>query len=318
MSEQSLCLIADIGGTNARFALVGPDGAHGEAVLTCADHPSLQDAARAYLAGRGLTALVKRAAFAVASPVTGDVVRMTNLPWEFSIATVRAELGLDRLDVINDFTAVALAVPELAMGDRVQIGRGDALADAPIAVLGAGSGLGVSALVRSGGGWTALATEGGHVTMPAVDDREVAVLAVLRRHWPHVSAERLLSGPGIVNLHEALATIDGRPSPALTAAEISTRALDGSDPACGETLGLFCAMLGTVAGNLALSIGARGGVFVAGGIAPKILPFLQDSRFRDRFEAKGRMSAFLGPIPTYVVVHPYPAFLGLQAQLKAA
>lgn len=318
MSDETLSLIADIGGTNARFALVGRAGAHAEMVLRCADHASLADAAKAYLAQQPGPARPVRAAFAVASPVTGDIIRMTNLPWEFSIADVRRELGLDRLDVINDFTAVALSMTELAGEDLVQIGEGSPVAGAPIGVLGPGSGLGVSALVPGIEGWTALATEGGHVTMAPVSDREGAVLAQLRKRFEHVSAERVLSGPGLVNLYEALIVIDGHEPEQLSAAEISTRALERRDPACQEALEMFCAMLGTVAGNLALTLGARGGVYVAGGIAPKILPFLMHSRFRKRFVEKGRMRDFLGPIPTYVVTHAYPAFVGLQAQLKKA
>lgn len=316
MSDITLSLIADIGGTNARFALVGPDGAFAERVLRCADYASLADAAKAYLAQQEGLVRPARAAFAVASPVTGDIIRMTNLPWEFSIANVRRELELERLDVINDFTAVALSMPELGPDDLAQVGDGAPVAQAPVGVLGPGSGLGVSALIPGIQGWTALATEGGHVTMAPVSDREGAVLAQLRKRFEHVSAERVLSGPGLVNLYEALVVIDGREPEQLTAAEISTRGLEGRDPASQEALEMFCAMLGTVAGNLALTLGARGGVYVAGGIAPKILSFLRHSRFRKRFVEKGRMRDFLGPIPTYVVTHPYPAFVGLQAQLR--
>lgn len=309
-------LLADIGATNARFALAGPEGVSRELTLRCADHPSLEDAARAYLAEMAPDIRPQAGAFAVASPITGDVIRMTNLPWEFSVRQVRRELGLERLEVINDFTAVALAVPDLADGDRVRIGDGMAEPGAPIAVLGPGSGLGVSALVPGPTGWRALATEGGHVTMAPVSDRESAALGQLRKSFDHVSAERVLSGPGLVNLYEALSLIDGREPERLTPAEVTGRALDRRDPACVEALEMFCAMLGTVAGNLALSLGARGGVFVAGGIAPRILAFLSHSRFRKRFVEKGRMRDFLGPIPTDVVIHPYPAFLGLAAKLR--
>lgn len=318
MNDSHLSLIADIGGTNARFALVGPEGVFGEQVLRCADYASLAEAARAYLAIQGPANRARRGAFAVASPVTGDVIRMTNLPWEFSVSGVRRELGLERLDVINDFTAVALAMPDLTPADLHQIGDGEPVAGSPIGVLGPGSGLGVSALVPGVDGWTALATEGGHVTMPAVSDREGAVLTQLRKQFEHVSAERVLSGPGLVNLYEAIAVIDGHEPEKLSAADVSTRGLERRDPACQEALDMFCAMLGTVAGNLALSLGARGGVYVAGGIAPRILTVLAHSRFRKRFVEKGRMRSYLGPIPTYVVTHPYPAFVGLQAQLRKA
>jgi len=312
----ALSLIADIGGTNARFALVGPQGVFDERVLRCADYPSLADAVEAYLVAQESGRRPVRGAFAVASPITGDIIRMTNLPWEFSVEGVRRTLGFERLDVINDFTAVALAVPELTEADRVQIGEGMPEPGTPIGVLGPGSGLGVSALVPMAGSWTVLATEGGHVTMPPISDREGAILAQLRKTYEHVSAERLISGPGLVNLYDAIAFIDGQEPERLTAAEVSTRALERRDPACQEALDVFCAMLGTVAGNLALTLGARGGVYVAGGIAPKILTFLSHSRFRKRFHEKGRMRDYLNPIPTYVITHPYPAFVGLQAQLK--
>jgi glucokinase len=314
------CLIADIGGTNARFALVGTDGvAFGEKTLSCAAYPTLTEAARAYLEQSSLTLAPRAAAFAVASPITGDLVRMTNLAWEFSINATRQDLGLAHLDVINDFTAVALGIPELGEQDSVQIGDGTIAPGFPIGVIGPGSGLGVSALIPAGDGqWTALATEGGHVTMAPVNDRESAVLAQLRKQFEHVSAERLVCGPGLVNIYETLAFLDGAEAERLTAAEISDRAVGKRDPLCSEALDMFCAMLGTVAGNLALSLGARSGVYIAGGIVPRFLAWFNHSRFRKRFVEKGRMRAFLGPIPTFVVTHPYPAFLGLAAQAKRA
>ncbi|MDE1147388.1 MAG: glucokinase [Azospirillaceae bacterium] len=325
---QGLSLLADIGGTNARFALSEssdrdghPVNISGVRILPCADYPSLEAAAEAYLALEAPGARPKQAAIALAGPVTGDRIRMTNLPWEFSIAGVRRSLALDRLEVLNDFTAVALSIPTLGPDDRVQVGEGAPKADAPIAVLGAGSGLGVSALVprkRSNGqpGWSALATEGGHVTMAPINDRESLILAVLRKQFDHVSAERVISGPGLVNLYEAVCLADGKEPQRLTAAQVTAAGTThAGDPACVEALDLFCGMLGTVAGNLALSIGALGGVYIAGGIAPRILPFLTHSRFRKRFVEKGRMREYLGPVPTYIVTHPLPAFLGLTAKL---
>lgn len=312
-------LIADIGGTNARFALVGPTGApFNEQVLRCADYPTLEDAALTYLMNQDLVGKVQAATFAVASPVTGDLIRMTNLAWEFSIKAVARDLGLARLDLINDFTAVALGIPELTPDDYTQVGEGEPVAGSPIAVLGPGSGLGVSALIpaETGNHFTALATEGGHVTMAPVTDRESAVLAQLRRQFEHVSAERLVCGPGLVNLYDTLCFLDGVEPEKLTAAEISDRAVGKRDGICVEALDMFCAMLGSVAGNLALSLGSRGGVFIAGGIIPRFLGWFAHSRFRKRFVEKGRMRAFLGPIPTYVVTHPYPAFLGLAAHVR--
>jgi glucokinase len=311
-------LLADIGGTNARFALAAADGtiSH-ERSLRCADFGSLVDAAQAYLTVEAPAVRPTAGAFAVASPVSGDIIRMTNLPWEFSISGVRAALALERLEVINDFLAVALSIPALDRGDLVQIGEGTATEGAPVGVLGPGSGLGVSLLVPSSAGWLAFPTEGGHVTMPAISDREAAVLGQLRKSFDHVSAERLLCGPGLVNLYESLSLIDGREPEKLTPAEVTARALDRRDNTCLEALEMFCAMLGSFSGNLALSIGARGGVYVAGGIAPRILSFLSHSRFRKRFVEKGRMRDFLAPVPTWVVTHPYPAFVGLAEKLKS-
>jgi glucokinase len=305
-------LIADIGGTHARFALVDAEGRAGEpTVMRCADYPGPAQAAQAFLAVHG-GVRPRHAAFAVASPITDDVVDLTNSAWHFSIEAVRSELGLDRFDVINDFTAVALSVRHLRPEHVVKVGGGASVAGAPIAVLGPGTGLGVSALVPDmGGRWTALATEGGHVTMAAVTTQEDAVLEWLRQRFGHVSAERILSGPGMVNLYEAVSALRGRPAAYSTPDAISQRGLDGSCPLCRETLDLFFAMLGTVAGNLALSIGARGGVYIAGGILPRMQAAFAQSGFRRRFEDKGRFLDYLSPIPTWLVVHPQPAFAGL-------
>ncbi len=319
LDPEAPALLADLGATNARFALVGPNGIGDVLVLPAADHPSLAAAARAYLDRVNPPQRPRRGAMAVASPITGDAVVMTNLGWSFSIAGLRAELGLDRLEVVNDFTAVALAVPLLGDADRRQIGGGAPVAGMPIGVLGPGTGLGVSGLVHGGGRWIPLAGEGGHVTMPATDEREAAVLEWLRQRHSHVSAERVISGMGLVNLYEALAAVDGQTDAAQRAPHhITEAARGGIDPLCTETVAMFCAMLGTVAGNLALSLGARGGVYIAGGIVPRFAEAFAASAFRERFEAKGRLRSYLEPIPTYLVTHAVPAFLGLCAVLDAA
>lgn len=310
----SRALIADMGGTNVRFALVDDDGGIGpDMVFQCADFAGPDDAARAFLAARGDVRPV-RAAFAVASPITGDMVEMTNSAWKFSIHHVQRQLGLERLQVVNDFTAAALSVPHLGPEHLMKLGGAAPVAGAAIAVLGPGTGLGVSGLVPDREGrWIALATEGGHVTMAATDDSEAQILAHLRRRFGHVSAERLLSGPGLLNLYEAVAATQGQPASFSTAEAVSSHGLDGSCAICRQTMGLFFAMLGTVAGNLALSLGARGGVYVAGGILPRMAQSFFASDFRRRFEAKGRFSAYLAAIPTWLVTHPEPAFSGLAA-----
>ena len=310
----SPALIADMGGTHARFALVEADGTIGpDRILRCADHAGPAEAALAFLADHP-DARPQRGAFAVASPVTGDIIEMTNSSWRFSVHHIQRQLGMTDLRVVNDFTAVALSVRHLQPQHLFKLGGGDGAADAAIAVLGPGTGLGVSGLVRGEDGrWVGLATEGGHITMAAANDAEAAVLAHLRHRFDHVSAERVLSGPGLLNLYEAVAAIQGQPMVHSTAEAVSSHALDGSCPLSRQALALFFAMLGTVAGNLALSLGARGGVYVAGGILPRMAQALFSSEFRRRFEAKGRFSAYLSPIPTWLVTHPEPAFAGLAA-----
>lgn len=312
-----VALIADIGGTNVRFALVGSGAPEQAQSFACADFAGPAEAARAYLDAVAPGIKLSRAAFAVASPVTGDRIDLTNSPWSFSVGSVRKSLGAERFDVVNDFTAVALSVLHMGPADLVKLGGGEPVPRAPIAVLGPGTGLGVSALVPNAvGGFEALATEGGHVTMAAADDREAAILAALRARFGHVSAERVLSGPGLVNVYEAVAAMEGRTSAYTSPDAVSSRGLDGSCPLCRMALETFFSMLGTVAGNLVLSLGARGGVFIAGGILPRMAgPFAQ-SGFRARFEAKGRFQAYLAPVPVWLVVHPQPAFAGLAGLVR--
>jgi glucokinase len=313
-------LLADIGATRARFALTrlsaGEPGFENAAALDSHGFPSLAAAASAYLDKHHAGRRPRIAAFAVASPIMGDRVRFTNLPWDFSIAELRHDLGLTRLDVVNDFAAVSRAVPALTASDLLQLGGGAPVAGAPVAALGPGTGLGVSGLVPFGGHWRVLPTEGGHVSVAAEDDREAAIIAALRHAFGHVSAERLLSGPGLRNLYRAMRELDGQKPESLGPTDITDRGLAGADPACVEALEVFCALLGGFAGNLALTLGATGGVYLAGGVAQGLAGFLPKSRFRERFEAKGRMGAYLEPIPVFLITHPYPAFVGLMAGLR--
>jgi len=312
-------LIADIGATNARFAVVCPDtGLQRPRVLACEDYPTIHGAIASYLEDELPLTNVRKvevAALAVAGPVTGDKVALTNHPWSFSIDELRGHLALEQLHVLNDFAAVAAAMPYLDTEERTQIGNGDGLNGAPIGVLGPGSGLGVGGLIPSAAGWLPLPGEGGHATMAPANDRESAVLDRMRSHYDHVSAERVLSGPGLVDLYNTLTEIDGVPAISYTAPQITDAAICESDSYCRQSVDMFCAMLGTVAGNLALTLGARGGVYVAGGIVPKLGARFAGSAFRERFEAKGRLRPYLAQIPTYVVIHPFPAFLGLAALL---
>jgi len=279
-------------------------------------YPTIREAIEAYLAAEQITAPLQAVALAVASPVIGDQVTMTNHPWSFSQAGLRKDLRIGRLVVINDFTANALAVKRLAAEDRVAIGGGEAVPNSPIAVLGPGTGLGVSGLIPTKDAWVALAGEGGHVSMPAADDREGEVLLRLRRVFGHVSAERVLSGQGLVNLYSALADIEGVHINPYTPAQITDPEIGEREPLCKAATAMFCAMLGTVAGNLALTLGARGGVYIAGGIVPRLGSRFGESGFRERFERMGRFRDYLAAIPTWVVTAAVPAFLGLAEVLE--
>jgi glucokinase len=309
-------LIGDVGATNARFARVTGDGAITRTrVFACEDYARIDDAIETYLAEDAATPRPAAAAIGIAGPITGDRIALTNHPWSFSTSELRHSLGLERLRFINDFAANALAIPHLTAKQRSAIGGGVAAAAMPIGIIGPGSGLGISGLTQSGTGWRVIDGEGGHATMAAATDREAAVLDRMRSRFDHVSAERVLSGPGLVNLYNALAEIDGVPAAAHTPAQITDPAVDRQDPLCREAVALFCAMLGTMAGNLALTIGARGGVYIAGGIVPKLGDRFAESGFRQRFEDKGRMRPYLEAIATFVITAPIPAFIGLAALL---
>jgi glucokinase len=311
-------LLADIGGTNARFALQRPggDGFADIEVLACGDYPAIDDAIRAYLgnaAARGLEVDgLRHAAIAIANPVEGDEVSMTNHCWRFSIGALKAALGLDTLLVVNDFAALAMSLPHLEDGQRERIGGGVEQAGKPIGLIGPGTGLGVSGVIPCGGRWIALAGEGGHASFAPVSRQEMTILQALWDEYGHVSAERLLSGMGLELIHR---TLSGQRLPA---PEITARALDGSSISCRETVETFCAVLGSVAGNVALTLGATGGMYIGGGIVPRLGRLFTASRFRERFEGKGRLSAYLARIPTWLIVEEYPALRGVAAMLDDA
>jgi glucokinase len=308
-------LLADIGGTNARFALQQA-ASHAFAdieVLACSEYPSIGDAVRAYLdkaAARGFAIDgMKHAAIAIANPVEGDEVSMTNHCWSFSVSALKAELGLETLLVVNDFAALAMSLPHLKAEQRERIGGGVEQPGKPIGLIGPGTGLGVSGVVPCGERWVALAGEGGHVSFAPVSRQEMKILQALWEEYGHVSAERLLSGLGLELIHRALA------GQRLSAPEITGRALDGSSVACRETVETFCAVLGSVAGNVALTLGATGGMYIGGGIVPRLGRLFTGSRFRERFEGKGRLSGYLARIPTWLITEEYPALRGVAAML---
>jgi len=308
-------LLGDVGGTNARFGWQAQ--ANGPItdihILPCADHATIEAAIRAYLlqAGKPVPAAC---AFGIANPVTGDQVRMTNHHWAFSIQQLQRDLGLRQLKVINDFTALALSLPDIPDAHRVQISGLAPQANAPIALLGAGTGLGVSGLVPSGqpGHWLPLAGEGGHITLAAHTLQEYQLIELIRQRYGHVSAERVLSGQGLVDLYLALRQLKGLPPQEVTgAAEISNRALQDHDALALEALNLFASWLGSVAGDLVLTLGARGGVYLGGGIVPRWLGWFEHSAFKARFTAKGRFAAYLQDVPVWVINAPdSPALWG--------
>jgi glucokinase len=312
-------LVGDVGGTNARFALCDGPGAEPRAALAlaCDDYLDLAAAAEAYLSNHDATRPT-HGCIAVAGPVGGDQVALTNNAWSFSIEATRLRLGLGRLLIVNDFTAQALSVPSLGPEGLAKIGGGAAVAGAAIAVIGPGTGLGVSGLLPVAGRWVALPGEGGHLGFAPSDETETEILDLLRRRFGRVSCERLISGPGLAILHQALSALADQPAEPLAPDQIVERALAGTDPLCLDVLERFCAVLGTVAGDVALALGARGGVYIAGGIVPRFLEFFRASQFRPRFEAKGRLGDYTGAIPTSVITVAMPALTGTARALEQA
>jgi glucokinase len=315
-------LLGDVGGTNARWAWQAAPGAaltraH---TLACNGFASIEDCMREYLRLQALPA-PRDVAFGIATAVTGDSVQMTNHHWRFSIEALRGALGAARLVVLNDFEALAHAVPVLAADALCAVGSGVAVEGANMAVIGPGTGLGVSGLVADGrGGWRVVVGEGGHVTLAAATTREASLLAVLRERFSHVSAERALSGPGLVNLYEAVCVLDGEGAATLDPADVMTRGLAAGsavDAQCAEAVTTFAALLGNVAGNLALTLGARGGVFIGGGIVPRLGERFASLPFRERFESKGRFRGYLEAIPTRIITADAPALLGAARALDS-
>lgn len=316
-------LVADIGGTNARFGWLAAPGARAAHVkkLAVPEYPAPVDAARAYLAG--LSAELgaayqppQQAAIAVATAVVGDRVSFTNSHWTFSRQALQDELGLQGLRVLNDFEALALALPHLGVG---QLRPHGALPQphGTLAVIGPGTGLGVGGVVQTPQGWQALAGEGGHSTLAPGDDFESDILRAVRKDFDHVSAERLLSGIGLPVLHKAVAEVLGRPvAEPWTAEQIMDRGLARSDEAASRSLDAFCSLLGGFAGNVALVLGARGGIYIGGGIVPRMEERFFASTFRARFEAKGRFRGYLEAIPTALITDTLVALIGAAAAIE--
>ncbi|QYF91856.1 glucokinase [Massilia sp. PAMC28688] len=309
-------LLADIGATHARLALeTAPGVLRSVRVLMCDDFPGIVPLLQSYLADHKSTR-INHAAFALANPISGDMIRMTNRDWTFSTDEVRRILGLNTLLIVNDFTALAMALPALPQEALLQVGGGTAASNAVIGVLGPGTGLGVSGVIPTADGFVTLGSEGGHVNFAPADDREFAILQSAWKEWPHVSNERLISGPGMEIIYRALAERNGVQAAPRTSPEIISGALEENDPLCLEVLECFCLMLGGAAANLAVTLGAFGGIFIGGGIVPRMSELFAKSGFRTRFEAKGRFTDYLAQIPTYVIMTPNPAFYGVATILS--
>ena len=305
-------LVADIGGTNARLGLVTGEGNEifGIEQISNKNYPRLLDVINDYLSKAQCIVQPKKACFAVASPVTSDNIHFTNNSWSFSINEMKCQLGLESLHVINDFEAVARSIPYLGPREIYKVGGGEALPHQAMAVLGPGTGLGMAALVPASPKAIPLATEGGHASFAALDATEEFIAHFLRQTQGFVSNEDLLSGGGLVHIYQALAALHKKPSLHTQAAIISQLAQDGSDPLCREALERFCMILGSVAGDYALQVGAKGGVYIAGGIVPRFKEFLSTSGFRERFENKGRFRSYLQAIPAFVVIAQQPGLIG--------
>lgn len=315
-------LVADVGGTNARFGWVDDPSAVVRHVKTLpvADYVGPLEAVAAYLAtlpplpdGRGQPR-PRRSAWALATALDGDWVELTNGHWRFSRQALMRSLNLEELRLLNDFEALALSLPHL-QPSQLRAHAAVPRAHGVLAVIGPGTGLGVGGVVQTRHGWTALPGEGGHATLAATDEQEAQVLAEVRRHYEHVSAERLLSGIGLPVLYRAVCALARVSGQDLTAPHIVEAGLQGADPLCERTLDLFCALLGSFAGNVALTLGARGGVYIGGGIVPRLGERFFRSNFREKFEAKGRFRSYLADIPTAVITDTLAALTGAAASL---
>jgi glucokinase len=316
--KKTVNLIADIGGTNIRLAQAD---AQSDTKFTdietyrCAEFDSLADVISLYIDNKQLNNTTINACLAIACPVDDDIISMTNLPWQFSQQALIKRLNLNNLTMINDYTAIAMAIPLLNDSQKVKIGGGETVTDKPIAVCGPGTGLGVANLVSVNGQWHCFSGEGGHVDFAAVDDLDIQILQFLRNIKQRVSYEQLLSGFGLEQVYQALCGINQQDSKLLSAKDISTNALAGSCPICAQALAQFCKILGSFAGNLALTMNSQGGVYIAGGIVPRFVEYFKNSGFRARFETKGRLSHITVQTPTYVITEQQPGLLGAAAFL---
>ncbi len=308
-------LVGDIGGTNARFAIVSEldDGSfnHPESIqsYSTSEYSTVYDAIADYLSQfAGIQ--VKKACLAIATPVRSQHIKMTNNGWTFSLAELSQRFNLDLVKLVNDFTGLALSIPRLSADQLLQVSDGVKVEDGTMAVLGAGTGLGVSGLLPSTNGWMPIEGEGGHVTIGATTQREFDIFQKQWGRFGHMSAERLLSGRGICDIYQSICEIDNKPIQQLQASDISALAISGDCNTCSEVMDLFFGWLGVVSGNLALTLGAQGGIYIGGGIVPRLIDAFKSSSYLQRFEQKGRFTNYLKNIPVFVIIDKYPALTG--------
>jgi glucokinase len=316
--NKTINLIADIGGTNIRLAQADSQSNTKYTDLEtyqCANFSSLIEVISQYIASKNITGTSINACLAIACPTDSDIISMTNLPWKFSQQALIKSLNLNSLTMINDYTAIAMAIPLLSEKQKVKVGGGEAVADKPIAVCGPGTGLGVAHLVPVNNQWHCFSGEGGHVDFAAVDELDIKILQYLQTIKKRISYEQLLSGFGLEQIYQAICAINGKNNSKLSAAEISQQAVSESCPLCQQTLAQFCKVLGSFAGNLALTLNCQGGVYIAGGIVPRFIEFFENSDFRIRFETKGRLSHIPVKTPTYIITESQPGLLGAAAFL---
>ena len=316
-TQQSLYLVADIGGTNARFAFVDSNSSAPQPIANYAveDFPSFDEVLNQleddWQELKSQNTVLERVCLAVAAIPEQREISFTNNAWRFTSASVAARLGCRQISIINDFAAVARALPALTADHLEAIGGGDAAPYKPMVAIGPGTGTGVASVVFDQAGTPiVLPGEGGHVDFAPITDIEAKILSRLRAQFGRVSIERLLCGAGIMNIYRSLADIRDQTAVHHSPEAVGGAAQQGNDNLAAETMNTFFSVLGSAAGNLALTLGARGGVYLAGGIAPRYIDLLRKSDFRARFLAKGRFADFNGDIATYVVTHPDPGLLG--------
>lgn len=310
-------LVIDMGGTNIRLGLLAQNLLVPQYVETYEidAFPSLADVISLFLS-KAPPHAIKQACIDVATPVTGDLIKLTNHDWSFSISAIGQQFGFQRVKVINDFTALALSIPLLSPNELKLVGQGSADPDGTIGLLGPGTGLGVSGLVRSAAGLYPISGEGGHVTIGARNARELAIFSAFWERYGHMSAERLLSGTGLEEIYVVIAKLNGIEAEPLLPEEISARAVNKSCPICIEVMNMFCEWLGIVSANLVLTLGATGGLYIGGGIVPKLGDYFIKSNFREMFETKGRFQHFMRGIPVYIINADQPALRGAASALS--